>query len=84
MSTIQFKIESEALAELLKLTNEKTGTKAIQHSIDGYKRLLGELERLQKEHYHLKEEHRVLKLKVSDFSNLLGYFKEFSASQKAW
>jgi hypothetical protein len=40
MPTIQFNIEQDELTKLLDLTGEKTGTKALQFTIDGYQKLV--------------------------------------------
>ena len=76
MPTIQFSIEQNKLDALLTLTNEKTGTKALQFTIDGYQKLVEKNARLEREHSILNEKYENIESKVSEFSKLLNYFSE--------
>jgi len=77
MPTIQFSIEQNKLDSLLALTNEKTGTKALQFTIDGYQKLVEQHARLEREHsIILNEKYENIESKVSEFSKLLNYFSE--------
>jgi len=74
MAIIQLPISEGDLKALLELTGEKAGSKAVQHTIDGYKKLTVQLKHLREQHHTLLEEHGELKDKVSQFSGLLSYF----------
>lgn len=76
MPTIQFNIDNEELNDLLRIANEKTGTKALWFVINQFKQKSDDLAVLQREYHLLKSDHLELKNKVSEFSNLLEYFKD--------
>jgi hypothetical protein len=74
MATIQFNVTDEEFKELLKLSDEKTGTKALWFIIDQFKRQRVELAALKRDHHDLTLEHEELQSKVAEFSTLLNYF----------
>ena len=64
MPTIQFNIEQNKSDNLLALTDEKTGTKALQFTIDGYQKLVEQYARLEREHSILNDKYENIENKA--------------------
>jgi len=75
MPTIQVQLTDEEFSDLLTMTRQRTGVKAVKFCINGYPSMDKENDRLAKELSDLKRTHKTLQSHVSGFTAALEMLK---------